>query len=101
MAKKKEGMFSGRTRRSMEKPRSSYGYLKVPEDVNVFKAEGDSEIIFDIVPYTVSDPNHIDNKKYDDDAIVGNPWWKRPMFTPRRFTRVRSVCRENLTFHTP
>jgi len=94
MAKKKEGMFSGRTRRSMEKPRSSYGYLKVPEDVNVFKAEGDSEIIFDIVPYTVSDPNHIDNKKYDDDAIVGNPWWKRPMKVHKQVgvDRVSLIC---------
>jgi hypothetical protein len=79
MTKQKEGMFSGRARRSMEKPAISYGYLNVPDDVDVFKPEGDTEVVFDIIPYIVSDPNHMDNKKYDSDAVVGEPWWKRPL----------------------
>ena len=72
-------MFGGRTRRSMEKVRNDFGYLKVPSDVNVFKAEGGTEVVFDIVPYIVTDERHIDNKKYADDAVVGSPWWKRPL----------------------
>lgn len=79
MTKRKEGMFSGRARRSMEKPTTSYGYLNIPDDVDVFKPEGETEVVFDIVPYIVSDPNHMDNKKYETDAVVGEPWWKRPL----------------------
>ena len=79
MAKKKSSMFSGRTARSMEKSRSNYGYLKLPEDVNVFKPEGSTEVVFDIVPYRVSDPNHMDNKKHAEDAVAGELWWKRPL----------------------
>jgi len=84
MAKKKSGgMFSGRTTRSMEKPRTSFGYLNVPNNVNIFKPEGGTEVIFDILPYVVTDPEHMDNKKNADDAIVGNPWWKRPILVHR------------------
>jgi hypothetical protein len=79
MAKKKQGMFSGRTARSMEKPKNAYGYLKIPNDVNVFKPEGGTEVIFDIIPYPVNDAAHMDNRKYEDDAQVGNFWWKRPV----------------------
>lgn len=79
MPKRNEGMFTGRARRSMEKPKSSFGYLNIPEDLNVFKPEGDTEVVFDIIPYIVSDPHHLDNRKYDTDAIVGEPWWKRPV----------------------
>jgi len=79
MAKKSQGMFGGRTHRSMEKAKTNYGYLVLPEDVNVFKPEGGAEVVFDVVPYIVSDSAHIDNKKYEDDAVVGNPWWKRPL----------------------
>jgi hypothetical protein len=79
MAKKKSGMFAGRTARSMEKPKNAYGYLKIPNEVNVFKPEGGTEVIFDILPYPVTDEQHMDNRKYEDDAQVGNFWWKRPV----------------------
>lgn len=72
-------MFAGRTGRSMEKPKNAYGYLNLAEDVNVFKPEGGTEVVFDILPYKVTDPNHIDNKKYEEDAVVGDFWWKRPV----------------------
>ena len=79
MAKKKAGMFSGRTARSMEKPKNAYGYLKIPNEMNVFKPEGGTEVIFDILPYPVTDDHHLDNQKYEDDARVGDFWWKRPV----------------------
>lgn len=83
MAKRKSGMFSGRTSRSMELPKSSYGYLKIPEDINVFKPEGNTDVIFDILPYRVTDPAHLDGKKYAEDAVQGELWWKRPLKTHR------------------
>jgi len=79
MAKKKQSMFGGRTRRSMEKSTTNYGYLNLAEDVNMFKPEGATEVVFDIIPYPVTDKNHMDNKKYADDAVVGELWWKRPI----------------------
>ena len=79
MARKKKNRFAGRTGRSMEKSRNSYGYLKLEGDVNVFKPEGGTEVVFDILPYKVTDPDHLDNKKYEEDAIVGEYWWKRPL----------------------
>ena len=79
MAKSKSGMFRGRTARSMEKPKNAYGYLKIPNELNVFKPEGGTEVIFDILPYPVTDKNHMDNRKYEDDAQEGNFWWKRPV----------------------
>lgn len=79
MSKKPKSMFGGRTRRSMEKSKNDFGYLKVPSDMEVFKAEGGTEVVFDILPYTVTDARHMDNKKYADDAVMGAPWWKRPL----------------------
>jgi len=63
----------------MEKTKTNYGYLNLPSDLNVFKAEGGTEVVLDIIPYIVTDPNHLDHKKHPDDAIVGNLWWKRPL----------------------
>lgn len=79
MAKKKQNRFAGRTARSMERPKFNYGYLKLPDDVNIFKPEGGTEIVIDILPYIVTDENHLDNRKYPDDAVVGDMWWKRPI----------------------
>ncbi len=79
MAKKKSNMFGGRTGRSMERSKTNFGYLKLPSNMNVFKPEGGTEVVFDIVPYRVTDENHIDNKKYAEDAQVGELWWKRPV----------------------
>ena len=80
MAKKrKEGMFTGKARKSMDKPQSTYGYLSIPEDVEIFKPEPDTEVVFDIIPYIVTDPNHLDNKVHEDVAVQGDPHWKRPL----------------------
>ena len=72
-------MFAGRTARSMEKTKNDYGYLKLPDDINIFKPEGGTEIVFDIVPYPVTDAKHMDNQKYEEDAVVGDLWWKKPI----------------------
>jgi len=79
MAKKKSNRFAGRTARSMEKTKNDFGYLKLPENVTVFKPEGSTEIVFDVLPYRVTDPNHMDNKKYKEDAVEGELWWKKPI----------------------
>jgi len=84
MTTKKKGMFSGRTRRSMEKTKTNYGYLRLPSDLDVFKPEGGTEVVLDILPYIVTDKNHMDHKKHPDDAILGNMWWKRPLKVHRK-----------------
>lgn len=80
MAKKRTNRYSGRTSGSMERSKTSYGYLKLPDNVNMFKPEGGTEVVFDILEYPeVTDPEHIDNKKNPEYATVGDPWWKRPI----------------------
>jgi hypothetical protein len=63
----------------MEKPKFNFGYLKLPEEMDFFKPEGGTEIIMDIVPYIVTDPNHLDKRKNSEDANEGEMWWKRPV----------------------
>jgi len=79
MSTSRKSMFGGKTRRSMEKTKNNFGYLKLPEDLNMFKAEGGTEVTFDILPYVVTDPRHLDNGKHADDANVGEHWWKKPL----------------------
>lgn len=94
MAKQKQNRFSGRTSRSMEKPKFNYGYLKLPDDVDIFRPEGGTEVIFDILPYIVTDGKHTDNKKYPEDAVMGEMWWKRPIRVHRQVGQERKsvVC---------
>lgn len=62
---------------------SSYGYLKLPQNVNVFK-ESAGKLKLDIIPYIVTDEHHMDgNPKYPDSANPGNPWYKKPILVHR------------------
>lgn len=62
---------------------SSYGYLKLPQGVNIYK-EAAGKLKVDIIPYTVTDPNHMDgNPKFPDAANPGNPWYKKPILVHR------------------
>lgn len=74
---------------------SSYGYLKLPQNVNVFK-ESEGKVKVDIIPYIVTDENHMDgNPKYPDAANPGNPWYKKPILVHR------SVGAENQSIICP
>src|SRR5262245_12225552 len=66
-----------------EKQGSSYGYLKLPKGVNIFK-ETPGKIHVDIIPYMVTDPHHMDkDPEHPDGANPGNPWYKKPILVHR------------------
>ena len=59
--------------------RSSYGYLKLPNGVPVYKAApGKSNIRFDIMPYLVTDAKHPDRDTDFEIATKGEEWYRRP-----------------------
>ncbi len=59
---------------------SGYGYLKIPNDLPVFK-EKVGRVKLDIIPYIVPDSDHPDaNPDAPDTAHEGNPWYKRPIY---------------------
>jgi len=79
MARKKKNAFRGKVHRSMEKKGSKFGYLNLPGGLPVFKAEGKTEVVFDIIPYVVTDEHHLDADVDEDVATPGNLWWKKPI----------------------
>lgn len=73
MGKKEKRRYG--SAKSVAEQRSSganYGYLKLPKDVKVFNPEPDTVAVLDILPYEVSDSNHMDRIE------VGTIWYKKP-----------------------
>jgi hypothetical protein len=81
MAKKKTSRFRGKVNRNVEKQKanaSSFGYLKIPQGVDLFKVEPDTRVKFDIIPYIVSDETHMDRDDDFEVAVPGELWYKKP-----------------------
>ena len=58
---------------------SSFGYLKLPKDVKIFKLEEDTRSIqMDFIPYEVITKHHPDRDEDEGRAIPGALWYKRP-----------------------
>lgn len=57
---------------------SKYGYLNLPKNIRVFKEEPGSRVSLDILPYTVTDPKHMDKNVDLGIATVGEQWYKKP-----------------------
>lgn len=74
--KKGTSRFKGRVREDAKKRKkgASYGYLVIPQGVDVFNPEPDSTVKMDIMPYEVTDKKHPDSPI----AEVGELWYKRP-----------------------
>ena len=54
------------------------GFLKLPGDTKIFKEKPDSKVLLDIMPYEVTDTNHMD-KDEDSYPGKGDIWWRRPL----------------------
>lgn len=82
MAKrKKKSAFKGKVAQNARKQQQegrSYGHLKLPKGVDVFKPEGGNRYKFDILPYIVSDPKHPDRNDEYQVALPGMMWYRRP-----------------------
>lgn len=83
MAKKKGGVSKFRAAvagnvQQQKTQGSKYGYLNLPRNVRIFKEEPGSRVSLDILPYTVTDPKHIDKNTDAGIAVVGEQWYKKP-----------------------
>ena len=83
MVKKRNSGFSfkgkiGKDVAAKEAQANSYGYLNIPRKVSVYKAEPDSKVRFDVIPYIITDKRHPDKLETDGVALEGDPWYKRP-----------------------
>jgi hypothetical protein len=81
--KKKSSGFSFRGKvasdaEKQQKAGSSYGHLMLPRGVGVFNAEPGSRVMLDFIPYIVTDEKHPDRDDEKGNALVGDPWYKRP-----------------------
>jgi hypothetical protein len=80
-SKMKKSSFAGKIKdnASKRKKGATYGYLQLPKGVDMFSPEMDSKVVFDIMPYKVTDKHHPDAPN----AEVGELWYKRPFKTHR------------------
>jgi len=75
MGKEKKKRRYGSAKEVAEKRSSgsNYGYIKIPKDVKMFTPEADTVAVLDILPYEVTDQNHMDKIE------VGTMWYKKPI----------------------
>lgn len=100
MAKKKfKSSFSGRIKSNAEQRKKgfSYGYLTIPMGVDLFQPETDSRVVFDIMPYEVTDKNHMDVPQ----AEVGELWYKKPFKIHREVGATKKTVICPTTFGKP
>lgn len=59
------------------------GYIRLPKNLGFFNPPMDAKVTLDILPYIVTDEQHIDRDKDTGSAMVGEQWYKRPYFAHR------------------
>ncbi len=81
MAKKRISKWKSKIKGAAEKERrnsNARGYLSLPEGIKKFKpAHGKTEV-FDILPYIVSNPRHLNRDEEENIALVGEQWYRSP-----------------------
>jgi hypothetical protein len=82
---KRKSKFRGKVASNTQKQRtqgSSYGHLRLPKGVNIFKEEPGGRAFLDFIPYIVKDKNHMDRDERAGIAVPGNEetdlWYKKP-----------------------
>lgn len=87
MARKKDKKrrFKGGVSRNAAKQQrgTQYGHLNLPKGVNIFKEEAKTRVNLDIMPYVVTDENHLDRDDEYEIAVPGELWYKRPYYLHR------------------
>jgi len=73
MSKKSKRQF-GSAREDAERRGSgaNYGYIKIPKDVKMFTPENECVVTLDIIPYEITDPDHMSKKD------TGTIWYRKP-----------------------
>ena len=63
---------------------STYGYLKLPKGVNMYKEPQQDTVRLDFLPYEVTNPQHADRQDETGKAVPGGLWYKAPFRTHRQ-----------------
>jgi hypothetical protein len=87
---------TGNTKKQMRET-SSYGYLKLPKGISVFKEEPGKKASFDILPYIVSDNKHPDRENENGIAVPGTRWYKRPFWIIRNVGEAKETLVSPMT----
>lgn len=80
MAKKKS-IFRGKVSANVQEQKtrgSAYGYMRLPNGVNIFQPPTEGRIFIDILPYEVTESKHPDRDDELKIANVGDLWYRRP-----------------------
>lgn len=84
MASKNKGsIFRDMVKKNIasQKEGGSYGYLKLPQGISLFKPEAESKVTVDFMCYKVTSKKHLDRDDESGLAIPGSIWYKRPFKT--------------------
>lgn len=100
MARKKRGKksspFRGKVANNAKKTKTkgAYGYLRLPQGIEVFQPKAPSRVLLDFMPYKVTDKRHPDRDDELDIATPGSLWWRRPFKVHRNIgsENKKAVC---------
>lgn len=84
MASKNKGsIFRDMVKKNIasQKEGGSYGYLKLPQGISLFKPDPESKVTVDFMCYKVTSKKHLDRDDESGLAVPGSIWYKRPFKT--------------------
>jgi len=61
-----------------EKTKGGSKYLRVPSDIPVIQLKGGETVLFDVLPYTVTDKRHMCRDEENEIATPGTMWYRKP-----------------------
>jgi len=83
--KKKQSSFRGKVASNAQrtsKQGNSFGYLRLPKELQYLNPDPDGTIKLDFIPYLVTDTKHPD-RDTEGTATKGSIWWRRPFMVHR------------------
>ena len=84
MASKNKGsIFRDMVKKNIasQKEGGSYGYLKLPQGISLFKPDPESKVTVDFMCYKVTSKKHLDRDDESGLAVPGSIWYKSPFKT--------------------
>jgi len=83
--------------------RTRFRYLHIPDGIGIFRAEPNTRVRLDFLPYIVTDPNHPDRDDEKEAAVPGTLWYRRPFKTHKNvgYDNVTLVCPTSIGKHCP
>lgn len=94
MTTRRKSSFRGKVGKDAQKSiRTSRGYLNLPDGVKQYVVEENTKkVMFDILPYVVTDPKHPNRDDGEGIALKGDLWYKRPFKVHRNVGADNESC---------